>query len=39
MPTPNNAEYLPERRQMMQWWADYLEKVKAKKTGHKQERH
>lgn len=21
----NHAEYLPERRRMMQWWADYLE--------------
>ncbi len=25
----NRAEYLPERRQLMQWWADYLEGVKA----------
>ncbi len=23
----NHAQYLPERRQMMQWWADYLGKV------------
>jgi integrase len=23
----NYAEYLPERRQMMQWWADYLDKL------------
>jgi len=23
----NHAEYLPERRQMMQWWADYLDEV------------
>jgi len=23
----NYAEYLPERRTMMQWWADYLEKL------------
>jgi len=23
----NYAEYLPERRKMMQWWADYLEKL------------
>jgi integrase len=22
----NHAQYLPERRKMMQWWADYLEK-------------
>jgi hypothetical protein len=21
------AEYLPERRQMMQWWADYIERL------------
>lgn len=24
----NYAEFLPERRKMMQWWADYLEKLK-----------
>ncbi len=24
----NYAEYLPERRNMMQWWADYLEKLR-----------
>jgi len=24
----NHAQYLPERRKMMQWWADYLEGVK-----------
>ena len=23
----NHAEYLPERRKMMQWWADYLERL------------
>lgn len=23
----NHAQYLPERRQMMQWWADYLDGV------------
>ncbi|HEY4311603.1 MAG TPA: integrase arm-type DNA-binding domain-containing protein [Pirellulales bacterium] len=23
----NHAQYLPERRDMMQWWADYLDKV------------
>lgn len=28
----NHAEYLPERRQMMQWWADYLDDVKSRKT-------
>ncbi|WP_246051658.1 hypothetical protein [Panacagrimonas perspica] len=25
----NHAEYLPERRKMMQWWADYLDGLKA----------
>ena len=25
----NYAEYLPERRKMMQQWADYLDKLKA----------
>ena len=24
----NHAEYLPERRQMMQEWADYLDELK-----------
>jgi len=23
----NHAEYLPERRKMMQWWADYLDNI------------
>lgn len=27
----NHAEYLPERRKMMQWWADYLDKAAKKK--------
>ena len=27
----NHAQYLPERRAMMQWWADYLDKAAAKK--------
>lgn len=27
----NHAQYLPERREMMQWWADYLDQVAAKK--------
>ncbi len=27
----NHAQYLPERRKMMQWWADYLDDVAAKK--------
>jgi len=31
----NHAQYLPERREMMQWWADYLEKT-AKKNGRSQ---
>lgn len=26
----NHAEYLPERRKMMQWWADYLDEVGTK---------
>ncbi len=25
----NHAQYLPERRKMMQWWADYLDKAAA----------
>jgi len=29
----NRAEYLPERKKMMQWWADYLEKAAASVTG------
>jgi len=28
----NFAEYLPERRQMMQAWADYLDGIKAGAT-------
>jgi integrase len=28
--TYNHAEYLPERRKMMQWWADYLDEVAVK---------
>ena len=27
----NHAQYLPERRKMMQWWADYLDGVAPKK--------
>ncbi len=27
----NHAQYLLERRQMMQWWADYLDEVAARK--------
>jgi integrase len=26
----NHAQYLPERRNMMQWWADYLDEIAAK---------
>lgn len=28
----NHAQYLPERRDMMQWWADYLDTAASKKT-------
>jgi integrase len=27
----NHAQYLPERRKMMQWWADYLDQLPAAK--------
>jgi integrase len=27
----NHAQYLPERREMMQWWSDYLDQVATKK--------
>ena len=27
----NYADYLPERKKMMQWWADYLDKLKSEK--------
>jgi integrase len=27
----NHAQYLPERRKMMQWWADHLDELVAKK--------
>jgi integrase len=27
----NHAQYLPERRKMMQWWADYLDKAAKRK--------
>lgn len=29
----NHAQYLPERRKMMQWWADYLDRAIKKGTG------
>jgi len=28
----NHAQYLPQRRQMMQWWADYLDKAATPKN-------
>jgi len=28
----NHAQYLPERRKMMQWWADYLDKAAGRKS-------
>jgi integrase len=28
----NHAQYLPERRKMIQWWADYLDRVAAKRS-------
>lgn len=31
----NYAQYLPERRKMMQWWADYIDEIATKEsTGH-----
>ncbi|MDO5675504.1 MAG: integrase, partial [bacterium] len=29
----HRSEYLPERTEMMQWWADYLDKLKAEELG------
>lgn len=29
----NHAQYLPERRRMMQWWADYLDEARRKGTA------
>lgn len=29
----NRAQYLPERRKMMQWWADYLDRIVANKPS------
>ena len=26
----NHAEYLPQRRELMQWWADFLDNTKLK---------
>jgi integrase len=31
----NHAQYLPERRKMMQWWADYLDEAAKKSTESK----
>jgi integrase len=31
----NHAQYLPERRKMMQWWADYLDDVAKKPSSPK----
>ena len=31
----NHAEYLPERRKMMKWWADYLDDVAKKKQTNR----
>jgi integrase len=28
----NHAQYMPERREMMQWWADFLDGLTPKKT-------
>ena len=27
----NHAQYLPQRKEMMQWWSDYLDELKRKK--------
>jgi integrase len=32
----NHAQYLPERRKMMQWWADYLDQTAARAVGSHQ---
>lgn len=29
----NHAQYLPERRKMMQWWADFIDQMAAKKPS------
>jgi integrase len=31
----NHAQYLPERRKMMQWWGDYLDEVAKKKQSER----
>ncbi len=30
----NHAQYLPERREMMQWWGDYLDEVATKMASN-----
>jgi integrase len=32
----NHAQYLPERREMMQWWADYLEEAAKKESTERE---
>ena len=34
----NYAEHLPERRKMMQWWGDYLDRLRALKPLSHQRR-
>jgi len=34
----NHAQHLPERRKMMQWWADYLDEVAERNAGHVRKR-
>lgn len=29
----NHAQYLPERRELMQWWADYLNELRLRKPS------
>jgi integrase len=31
----NHAQHLPERRKMMQWWADYLDEIARKAKAHR----
>ena len=30
----HRAEYLPDRRKMMQWWADYLDEMRSRRGGY-----
>ena len=34
----NRAQYLEERREMMQWWGDYLDELRAKRREYEQNR-